>query len=269
MPSHFRTIEVSDPSYSLDGLHFITVKTPNLKGRGDITVYLPPGKHRSLPLVVLLHGVYGSHWAWALRGGVHRTAQRLMQEGTLQPLALAMPSDGLFGDGSGYLPHSSLDFESWIVDDVPTAVHEAFPFVQPHVAGMCITGLSMGGYGALRLGARYANKYLGFSGHSSITQLPELGPFVEEPLELYQQSAPEESAVLSQILLNRHHLPPFRFDCGLDDPLLVPNRVLHEELVKLGINHTYEEYPGGHEWPYWARHIETTLLFFNSLFSTK
>ncbi len=265
--SRFRTIQVSSPEYTHDGLHFITVKTPHLRGRGDITVYLPDGEdYTAIPMVVLLHGVYGSHWAWALRGGVHRVAQRLMGQGKLQPMALVMPSDGLFGDGSGYLPHSSKDFESWIVEDVPAAVQEAFPFVQSQVAGMCITGLSMGGYGALRLGAKYPNLYRGFSGHSSITQLSELGYFVEEPLGLYRQTDPEEENILVQLVKNQNNLPPFRFDCGLDDNLLEANRVLHKALVAKRIAHTYEEYPGGHEWPYWTKHIESTLLFFNSLF---
>lgn len=262
----FRTIQTSTSEYTHDGLHFLTVKTPNLLGRGDITVYLPEGKHEKLPLVVLLHGVYGSHWAWALRGGVHRLAQRLIEAGSIQPMALAMPSDGLFGDGSGYLPHSSKNFERWIVEDVPAAIQEVFPEVQPSSAGMCISGLSMGGYGAMRLGARYPTLFRGFTGHSSITQLSELGNFVEESLEIYAQADPGDTSVLAQLLQNKDLLPPFRFDCGLDDTLLEANRTLHKYLQKANIAHTYKEYPGGHEWPYWSKHIETTLLFFDSLF---
>ncbi|WP_332369533.1 hypothetical protein [Spirosoma telluris] len=71
MDSTFRTIELSDPAYEQDGLRYITVKTPNLKGRGDITVWLPSPEligPEPLPLVILLHGVYGSHWAWPLKG---------------------------------------------------------------------------------------------------------------------------------------------------------------------------------------------------------
>ena len=32
-----------------------------------------------------------------------------------------MPSDGLWGDGSGYVPHADADYERWIVDEVPAA----------------------------------------------------------------------------------------------------------------------------------------------------
>ena len=70
--SSFRTIELSDEVFETDGLRFLTVKTPNLLGRGDICLYLPQGiePRTNLPIYILLHGVYGSAWAWALKGGV-------------------------------------------------------------------------------------------------------------------------------------------------------------------------------------------------------
>ena len=41
MSSSFRTIELSDSEFESQGLRFLTVKTPNLKGRGDICLYVP------------------------------------------------------------------------------------------------------------------------------------------------------------------------------------------------------------------------------------
>ena len=81
-------------------------------------------KWKSLPLVILLHGVYGSSWVWTRKGGVHISALDMIQKGIVNPMVIAMPSDGLWGDGSGYLPHNNKDFEKWIVDDVPNAVIE-------------------------------------------------------------------------------------------------------------------------------------------------
>ena len=263
--TRFRTLEVSDPRFSHDGLHHLTVKTPHLRGRGDLSVFLPENYPGPLPLVILLHGVYGSHWAWAAKAGVHRTAQRLIDEKKIKPMALAMPSDGLFGDGSGYLPHSGFDFESWIVDDVPAAAREAFPQINPEKSGLFVAGLSMGGFGAMRLGAKYPQRFRGFAGHSSITEIRQMADFVEEPLSIYRQDDPAEGSVLAQLRNNRAQLPPFRFDCGLDDDLLPANRTLHERLLEENIPHDYQEFPGGHEWAYWEKHIEKTLLFFGSL----
>ena len=122
----FRTLEVSDPALSPPGLHFVTVKSAALGQRADVLLFAPrqAAGQRDLPLVTLLHGVYGSHWAWALTGGAHRTAARLIAAGEIPPLVLAMPSDGLWGDGSGYVRHAQQDFERWIVDEVPAAVQQ-------------------------------------------------------------------------------------------------------------------------------------------------
>src|SRR6202012_2261454 len=124
--SKFRTIEVSDPQFESNNLRFITVKTPNLKGRGDICVYAPAGTRHThtLPIVILLHGVYGSAWNWPMSPGVHLRVDELIKKGELHPIILAMPNDGLGGDGSGYLDHNCYNFEKWIVEDVPAAVRE-------------------------------------------------------------------------------------------------------------------------------------------------
>ncbi|MBO0939568.1 esterase family protein [Fibrella sp. HMF5335] len=261
----FRTIELSDPRFEHDGLRHITVKTPNLAGRGDITVWLPGNfdQKKPLPMVLLLHGVYGSHWAWAHKGGAHLTAARLIQEGRIRPLALVMPSDGLWGDGSGYLPHHQRRFDRWITDDVPQAVSEALGSDVRFSPDLFIAGLSMGGFGALRLAARYSQRFRAAYGLSSITHLDQLPLFVEEPRSDYAQVDPTDESVLALMMKNRDHLPPFCFDCGTDDLLIEHNRLLHQELVKAQIPHGYAEHPGGHEWPYWEEHLTDVLLFFD------
>ncbi|QMW05813.1 alpha/beta hydrolase [Spirosoma foliorum] len=269
MASTFRTIELSNPAYEQDGLRSITVKTPNLKGRGDLTVWLPGPDligNEPLPLVILLHGVYGSHWAWSLKGGAHRTAERLIREGRIRPMMLAMPSDGLWGDGSGYLPHNSSDFERWIVDDVPQAAAAALPPDQAAIfpSQLFIAGLSMGGFGALRLAAKYPERFKAVCGMSSITHVDQLPLFVEEPLSSYRQANSVDESVLDLMVQNRAKLPPIRFDCGTNDLLIEHNRILHRGLSEQGIAHQYVEYPGGHEWPYWEEHLADALLFFAS-----
>ena len=72
MASSFRTIELSDSIFESQNLRFLTVKTANLKGRGDICLYVPQvDENINLPIYILLHGVYGSAWIWAMKGGAH------------------------------------------------------------------------------------------------------------------------------------------------------------------------------------------------------
>lgn len=267
MASHFRTLEIADARFLHDGLLPVTFKSRSLGARADMTLFVPPGIQGAadVPIVILLHGVYGSHWAWPLKGGVHRTAARLIENGEIPRMVLAMPSDGLFGDGSGYVRHpSGADFERYIVDDVPACVSEVVPSVGTN-SPKFITGLSMGGFGALRLGGKYAARFRGISGHSSITHFQQLSRFVEEPLSAYGPPPESEQSVLHWLETNRAQLPPLRFDCGTSDPLIDDNRALHRDLDVRGIPHIYEEFPGGHEWPYWEQHVEDSLRFFGSL----
>lgn len=261
--SHFRTLEISDSRFEANNLRFMTVKTPHLRGRGDICIFTPPGIQTGqiVPVVILLHGVYGSAWAWAHNAGVHLQAMNMMEKGEIPKMIIAMPSDGLWGDGSGYLPHDSFDFEKWIADDVVAAVAEKIPGASDHSA-LFIAGLSMGGFGALRIGAKYGKRFRGISGHSSITSLEQMVLFVEEDLRRYYQENKTDEDVLETILKYRDHLPPLRFDCGSEDKLIEHNRKLHDHLNAHGIEHIYQEYPGVHEWSYWEKHIGESLRFF-------
>ncbi|SFC02263.1 S-formylglutathione hydrolase FrmB [Algibacter lectus] len=265
MESKFRTTELSNPEFESNNLRFITVKTPNLRGRGDICVFVPPMKNlKDIPIVTLLHGVYGSAWIWTHKAGVHFTALKMMELGILKPMVIAMPSDGLWGDGSAYLPHNSKNFENWIVEDVNNAIIENIDCTSTK-SDLFISGLSMGGYGALRLGAKHPETYSAISGHSSITDITQMHLFVEEDEALYTEKEQTETSVLDMILSNKNNLPPTRFDCGKDDLLIEHNRKLHNQLIAQKIPHVYEEFEGAHEWPYWQEHIKKSLLFFNNI----
>jgi putative tributyrin esterase len=262
----FHTVEVSDPRFERDGLRFVTVKSAALGRRADLCVWAPAGGAAGapLPLAILLHGVHGSHWSWALRGGAHLTAARLVEAGEIPPLALAMPSDGLWGDGSGYVPHADADYERWIVDEAPAAAALA----DERIGGaspLFIAGLSMGGFGALRLGAKYAARFAGISAHSAVTTVARLADNIEEPLDGLPGFGAADGTVLHWLEINHGRLPPLRFDCGGDDALLTGNRALHAALDARGIPHVYEEFAGGHDWPYWKLHLADSLRFFGEI----
>ena len=118
----------------------------------------------------------------------------------------------------------------------------------------------MGGYGALLLGARFAEKFSAISAHSAITKLEQMEQFVEEPIAAYTTDLPN---VIDAMKINQYQLPPIRFDGGRKDTLLEPNRLLHQQLLDLNIEHSYQEFKGGHEWAYWQVHVEKTLRFFD------
>lgn len=265
MPA-FRTIEISDPRFEREGLREITFKSSSLRGRADVTLWLPPNVDATthLPLVLLLHGVYGSHWAWTRSGGAHRTAAALIARNEIPPMALVMPSDGLVFDGSGYVAHPDRDFERYIVEEVPACVREVAKSVTDQ-SRVFIAGLSMGGFGALRLGAKHPDSFAGISGHSSISHFAQMSKFVEEPLGAYGPPPEDEQSVVHWMVRHRDRLPPVRFDCGTEDLLIAENRQLHRDLTAASVPHAYEEFPGGHDWPYWEAHIADSLRFFGRI----
>lgn len=262
--SSFVTTELSDPRFELEGLRHATVFSPALGRRGDVTFWAPPGAKGPLPLVILLHGVYGSHWAWTAKAGVHRTAAALIDAGELPPMALAMPSDGLFGLGSGYVTHTAGDFRAWILSETPELASTALDAVSPE-APLSLAGLSMGGFGALLLGARNGDRVRAVAGLSSITDFSQMRFFVGD-ISGYDV-ADDDRSVSDAILANRDCLPAIHFDCGDTDPLIEPNRALHAVLEAAGIEHSYTEHPGGHEWPYWEGHIGAALQFVGRAFT--
>ena len=261
----FRTVEVSDPDLSPPGMRFVTVKSTALGQRADLLLYVPPqaAALRDVPVAVLLHGVFGSQWSWALKDSAHLAAQRLIDEQVIPPMVVAMPSDGLPGDGSGYVRHTGQDFERWIVEEVPAAAQVACDACS-EASPLFIAGLSMGGFGALRLAGRYPQRFLAAAGHSAVTEAVQLDALMAETREGWA-GAPVDTSVFAALCSASAPLPALRFDCGRDDVLIEANRKLHVQLQEAGIHHEYLEHAGGHDWPYWQRHLVDTLRFFGNV----
>jgi len=260
--TRFRTVRASDPRYEASGVRFLTVQSPSLGGRGDLAIYVPPGAEdvADLPVVVLLHGVYGSFWNWAYNGGAHEVLRDMMGAGTVGPMALLMPSDGLAGEGTAYLSHPRADYEAWVVVDAVDCAAEAVDSITAR-SPLMLCGASMGGYGAMRLGARHASRVTAISAHSTVPDLVSLSQFLSHPFP----TDGDTGAVDDLLVAAGEELPPLRFDCGEDDPLIEANRRLHRTLQRAGVTHRYEEYAGAHNWDYWHDRLPDSLTFFDSV----
>lgn len=279
-PSQFRTVRASNTAASSDhglppGLTFVTVNSPALGGRGDLAVYTPASATgRSVPLVILLHGVFGSFWNWAFLGSAHRVLEGAIAAGDVDPMVLAMPSDGLRAEGTAYLTHPTFDAERWIIDDVPACVAEVTAAsaaatgssigpVDVDVERFFLCGNSMGGFGALRLAARHRDRVRAAVGLSSITHLDELATFTADDIGDAAGLTPEERG-LATAITSSAAMPPFAFDCGTADPLIDGNRQLHQQLTDRGIPHRYDEHAGDHSWAWWPERFAAALQFFQS-----
>jgi enterochelin esterase-like enzyme len=256
-------IEKSNPLYARDNTLTLTLHSSHLDRRQDVTVYNAYSSVKNLPIIFLLHGVYGNNWVWMDLGGAHVVYEALRQQG-LSEFILVMPSDGGLWEGSAYLPLQQGNFEQWITDDVLCAVIQTVDAASVN-SRLYISGLSMGGYGALRLGAKYADKFSGISAHSAITQIDDLALFTEKPISQYHTLDEHEADIMYWCKKHSANLPPIRLDCGKQDQLLGSNQRLVNALRAANVEHEYQELEGGHEWPYWHRNLQKTLTFFNKL----
>jgi enterochelin esterase-like enzyme len=264
-PVSIERLEVSAPEYSPSKTQFVTVHSSHLDGRHDISLYNAYSTKRDIPVILFLHGVYGNHWVWMNLGGIHQVYDALRKQG-LQEFLLVMPSDGGLKDGSAYLPLGQKgDYDKWIIDDVVQAVKQIkAPYVTDK-SRWYISGLSMGGYGALRLGVKYPEQFSAISAHSSITRIEDMAQFVDTPLSFYDCADAKETNILYWAEKSATVLPPIRFDCGTDDTLLESNRWLNRQFLTFGIDHMYHEYPGSHQWSYWHEHVAKSFQWFSKI----
>jgi len=262
--SGFPTLEVSDTGLALPGFTFCTVRSPALGRRADVLFYNAECICEDIPVIILLHGVFGSAWSWAFQGGAHRVYDRLRSAGEIGDFALVMPSDGLAGDGSGYVNRVAGRFDDWIADEVVELARLRIVHMSA-ASPVFIAGLSMGGFGALRLARLHPHTFAGVSAHSPICEAADFRHFTsDDPLS--DRLDPAIPAGIADLYAAQGiPVPPIRFDCGDQDMLRPSVERLASRLTLAGVPHRYEPLSGGHNWQYWSRAFERTLEFFDSI----
>jgi len=84
-------------------------------------------------------------------------------------------------------------------------------------------------------------------------------------VSLFGENGPDEDENLFTLASKATGLPPIYQVCGESDFLLESNRDFHQHLTDLGIDHTYEEWAGAHEWRFWNTAVEKFMRYFASL----
>ncbi len=214
-------------------------------------VFLP---QTSGPLHVLfqLHGLSDDESAWARWTTIERQTSN-------HPLIVVMP-DG----GRGFYTDAEEGFAygTAIGVELPALIEGWFN-TKP---GWAIGGLSMGGYGCLRLALTYPERFVSAASHSGAltfgryvhTDSPEFG---KEMVRIYGQDPLGGPNDLFALVEKASPRPNIYIDCGADDFLIESNREFSKFLVEKGIEHSYAEHPGAHTWDYWEEHFPQALAF--------
>lgn len=219
--------------------------------------YRPSGnQYRAL---YLLHGLTGDYLDWSTRTELARLARGLS-------IVIVMPD----GENSWYVNAADKGprFEDYIADDLVKDVERKYRVIRSRY-GRAIAGLSMGGYGALRIALKRPDVFAaagGFSSALGITdpKFADMMPRYKDEMVRIFGPAGSETRTANDILAiagsaKPESAPALYIDCGTSDGLLTSNRELVAILQKRGFNYEYHEVPGAHTWDYWNRRLDVFL----------
>jgi len=234
-------------------------------------VILPRGYHEPgakatrYPVLYLLHGLRGSAGDWV------SDRARLAEHAAAYRLILVVPEgrDGWYTD-SATVPSDR--FESYFIEELLPDVERRFRAL-PGRGGRAVAGLSMGGYGALKFGLKYPERFAlaaSMSGALRAAQWDPEGPlpeWVKPSIRSVYGPVGSPTRAANDIFRLARELPaagvaslPFLYlDCGTEDFLIESNRDFSALLLERKIPHEYRQLPGAHSWPYWDRQAREIL----------
>lgn len=244
---------------------------------------LPPSydaeKTRRYPVLYYLHGL-GDNQQTMVNSGGWNLIEQLQAEGKIGEFLVVTPEGG----GSFYVNSrdGNVHYEDFFITEFLPAIERKYR-VRTGRANRGISGMSMGGYGALRFAFKYPKLFGSVSAHSAalMEDLPEsvaaagvgrrgevLGDVFGRPLDraFFRSNSPFSFAAGS----NLRGLKIY-FDCGLSDEygFDAGAQALHNALRKRGIPHEFHLYPGGHDWLYLIQHLDDSLQFHSRAFFGK
>ena len=232
------------------------------------------------PVLYLLHGKTDDHSIWQRRTCVERYASD-------KNLAIVMPATqlGAYTDQKfGYR------YMTYIAEEVPEVCRRMFRISAAREDNY-LAGLSMGGYGALKLGLLYGDRFSKVAAYSSgcdrygslpawareltsITALREWegrAPQKEyddamhffltfgSPAEYLADETNNLFLLVGRVMREKRPLPEIYMSCGMEDAAFANNLRLHNRMEEVGLPHTFVQDHGRHAWAYWDSHIQETL----------
>lgn len=219
-------------------------------------VILPDAGKGPFATFYLLHGLSDNHTVWHRRTRIEFYVRDL-------PLIVVMP-DGFRGFHTNC--QAGPDYAKYMAEELVQFVERTFPAKRSRSA-RCIGGLSMGGYGALRLGLGYPDVYSSVNSHSGAVlhgakkyNQPDMAEF-RRIFGPQPKGSDHDLLHLAQKAKRTGKLPKILIDCGTEDFLRGDNRKFHKRLQEMKVPHEYAEFPGSHDWDYWDAHVQDALLF--------
>ena len=223
-----------------------------------------PPKKAPFRTLILLHGINGNHTDII-------SETRITKWATDHQIAVVMPS----GYNAFYVdnPETHNYFGRFVGLELPNVVRRMFPLSERR-EDMFIGGISMGAYGALRNGFKYAENFGAIIALSSAMIIDNFDaliraepvflsrPFLESTFGDLNQvidSDKDPARLAADVVYCDRPRPRVFMAWGNQDPLAQPNRVLAARLRGTGIEVEQREFAGGHDWDFWNQALPQAL----------
>lgn len=229
----------------------------------QVVVVTPEQKEVAAPVIYLLHGYGGNAKTWInMKPELKEVADR-------HNLIFVCPD----GANSWYWDspvNPEMRYETFVSSELVDYIDKHYPTQKVRNA-RAITGLSMGGHGALWLAFRHTDTF-GAAGSTSggvdIRPFPKNWDMHKQLGEKAEHSDVwDQHTVINQIDRIKNGDLAIIVDCGYADFFFDVNNRFHEKLLEKKIDHDYLVRPGAHDGDYWKNSIDYQLLFFIKYFN--
>jgi putative tributyrin esterase len=204
------------------------------------------------PLLYLLHGLSDDHTAWSRYTAIGRYAEAA-------GLAVVMPAvhRSFYTDEA----HGHRYWE-FVSEELPGIVQSFFR-VSDRPEETFVAGLSMGGYGALKLALTHPERYAAAASLSGGLDLRTvlLKPERAELLERVFGGSVDDDQDVFTLLTRASGVPPLYLGCGTEDVLLPGTEKFAAAATAAGVDVTLDLRPGDHEWSLWDDVIRDVIAW--------
>jgi S-formylglutathione hydrolase FrmB len=223
---------------------------------------------KKFPTLYLLHGAGGKYSDWVTN--ITPDKQTVQKLADLYDMIIVCPDGNVTSWYFDSPVDSTYRYETYISKELVKYIDSHYSTINDR-SKRAITGLSMGGHGALFLAFRHQDV---FGACGSMSGGVDFRPFpdnwdIAKRLGKYSDY-PERwdaNCVINLTYLLRPNALAITFDCGSSDFFFQVNKNLHEKLLERNIPHDFTVRPGGHSWEYWTNSISYQALFFSKFFN--
>ena len=231
----------------------VSIVIPQKSTDGEIGIE-NSGKSDKFKCLFLLHGLSDNHTIWLRRTSIERYAQKA-------GLAVVMPS----ADRSFYTDMKyGGKYYTYVANELPRVIREFFN-VSDKREDNFIAGLSMGGYGTLKIGMKECDRFCACAGLSSTADIQGIKDrFPNDYKNIFGEDgipASEDLFDIASQCVNNPNRPKIFMGVGTEDYNYESNIKLKKHLQNLGFDLTYKDSRGTHSWDFWDEYIQYVLTW--------